>query len=127
MDDDLARLRSRLGLKTDAKPAMRFAAILKTARCDSIGEDEECFFGAEFLVETLDEKIVLVVEHRSKTHAANVTVGGSVNGVAECHIVGRHGLGDCAGCAAYAKESARYLLAAPTSAKVPYFSESKLI
>src|SRR5436190_13702827 len=111
MDDDLAWLPSRIGLKTDAKPAMRFAAMFKTARSDRVGKNEKCLFGAEFLVEAFDKEIVLMVEHRLKTNAANVTVGGSVNGVAERHVIGRHGLGDRAGCAANAKESASHLLA----------------
>src|SRR2546421_7238666 len=111
MDDDLARLPSRLGLKTDSKPAMRFAAMFKTARRDCVGKNEKCFFGAEFLVEALDEQIVLVVEHRLETNAANVTVSRSVNRVAECHVIGGHGLGHCARRAAHAKESASNFLA----------------
>ena len=51
-----------------------------------------------------------MIEHCLEPHTANVAVGRSVNGVAESHVIGGHGLGDCAGCAAHAKESARYLL-----------------
>ena len=51
-----------------------------------------------------------MIEHCLETHTANVAVGLSVNGIAESHVIGRHGLGDCAGGAAHAKESARYLL-----------------
>src|SRR5262245_23025877 len=90
---------------------MRFAAMFKTARRDRIGKNKKCLFDAEFLVETLDEEIVLVVEHCSETNAADVTVGWSINCVTECHVIGRHGLGDRARCAAHAKESARYFLA----------------
>src|SRR2546423_1649628 len=111
MDNDLARLLSRIGLETDPKPAMRFAPMFKAARSDRVGKNEKGLFGAEFLVEALDKEIVLVVEHRLKTNAANVTVSGSVNGVAECHVIGGHGLGDCARCAAHAKEPASYFLA----------------
>src|SRR5262245_20867971 len=51
-----------------------------------------------------------MIEHFLEPHTANVAVGRSVNSVAESHVIGRHGLGDRAGCAAHAKKSARYLL-----------------
>src|SRR6516164_4949086 len=51
-----------------------------------------------------------MVEHFLQTHGADVAVGRSVNGVAECHVIRGHGLGDCAGCTANTEKSARYLL-----------------
>src|SRR5437763_16773468 len=89
---------------------MRFITLFETARSDGVAEDKECFLCAEFSIQSFDQKIVLVVEHRLKTDTADVTVGMSVNGVTESHVIGRHGLCDCSGCAAHAKESARYLL-----------------
>src|SRR5947199_3341296 len=89
---------------------MRFITLFETARSDGVAEDKECFLCAEFSIQSFDQKIVLVVEHRLETDTADVAVGRSVNGVAKCHVIGRHRLGDCAGCAAHAKESARYLL-----------------
>src|SRR4030095_12141134 len=78
----------------------------ETARRNGIGEDEERFLGSKFLVQPFDQKIVFMIEHFLEPHAANVAVGRSVNGVTKCHVIGGHGLGDCAGCAAHAKESA---------------------
>src|SRR5438874_11507627 len=110
MDDDLAWLPPGLRLKPHAQPAMRFITFFETARRDGIREDKERFLGPEFSIQPSDQKFVLVVEHRLETDTADVAVGQSVNGVAKCHVIGRHCLGDGAGCAAHAKESARYLL-----------------
>src|ERR1043166_6970088 len=89
---------------------MRFITLFETARRDGVGEDKERFCGTEFCVQSFDQKIVLMVEHCLEPDTADVAVGCSVNGVTECHVIGRHGLGDCAGCATDAKESARYFL-----------------
>ena len=62
-------------------------------------------------VEALDQQTELVVEHRVEAVLADVAVARAVDGVAEGHVVGRHGLGDGAGGAADAEEPARHLLA----------------
>src|SRR4029077_7385904 len=89
---------------------MRFITLFETARRDGIGEDKERFLGPEFSIQPFDQKIVLVVQHCLEANPADIAVSLSVNGVAESHVIGGHGLGDCAGCAAHAKESACYLL-----------------
>src|SRR6266513_1786041 len=110
MDDDLAWLPPGLGLKPHAQPAMRFITLFETARHDGISEDKERFLGPEFSIQPFDQKIIFMIQHCLEPHTANVAVGRSVNCVAESHVIGRHGLGDCASCAAHAKESACYLL-----------------
>src|SRR6266480_7469273 len=52
-----------------------------------------------------------MIEHRPETDAADITVGWSVNCVAERHVVSRHRLCDCARGAADKKEPARHFLA----------------
>src|SRR6516162_4457615 len=89
---------------------MRFVALLETARRDGIGEGKESFLASKFSIQPFDQKIVFMVEHFLQPHAADVAVGRSVNGVAECHVIRGHGLGNCAGCTANAEESACYLL-----------------
>src|SRR5206468_10022128 len=89
---------------------MRFITLFETARRDGIGEDKERFLGPEFSIQPFDQKIKFMIQHFLEPYTANVAVGGSVNCVAKCHVIGRHGLGDGAGCAAHAKASARYLL-----------------
>src|SRR4030095_215780 len=110
MNNDLVRLPAGLGLKPHAQPTMRFISLFETARRNRIGEDKERFLASKFSIQPFDQKIVFMVEHFLEPHAANVAVGGSVNGVAERHVIRGHGLGDCAGRTANAKESARYLL-----------------
>src|SRR5262245_8195190 len=110
MDNDLAWLPSGLGLKLHAQPTVRFITLFETASRNGIGEDKECFLGSKLFIQPFDQKIVFMIEHFLEPHTANVAVGWSVNGVAESHVIGRHGLGDCAGCAAHAKKPARYLL-----------------
>src|SRR5262249_36562228 len=110
MDNDLAWLPAWLGLKPDAQPPMRFISLFETARRNRIGEHKERLVAAKFLIQPFDQKIVFVIEHFLEPHTAHAAVGRSVNGIAEGHVIRRHGLGDCARCAADAKESARYLL-----------------
>src|SRR5260370_18447219 len=98
---------------------MRFIALFKTARRDRVGENKKCLLGAEFSIQSLEEKIVFVGEHCLETNAADVAVSRSINRVAECHVVGGHGLGDRAGCAADAEESARYFLAGANFSEGP--------
>ena len=61
VNDNLARLPSWFGLKSYTKPAVRFAALFKTARRDRVGENEKCFLRANFCVEAFNEKILFVV------------------------------------------------------------------
>src|SRR5436190_3823494 len=111
VDDNLARLRAWIGLKATAQPAVRFAALFKTARHNCVCKDEEGFLRPKFCIEPFDKKIVFVVEHCVETNTADITVRRSVDCVAECHVVGRHGLGDGTGSSADAEKPARYFLA----------------
>src|SRR5437762_6245617 len=52
-----------------------------------------------------------MIEHRPETDAADISVGRSINRVAEGHVVCRHRLCDCARGAADKKEPARHFLA----------------
>src|SRR5262245_22865936 len=119
VNDNLAWLPARLGLKSHAQPAMRFAALFKAARRNRVGEDKECFLGPEFSVESLDQKIIFVIQHFLETNTADVTVPRSITRIAERHVVGGHGLGDRAGCSADPKESACYLLAGANFSEGP--------
>src|SRR4029077_5379045 len=98
---------------------MRFIALFETARCNRVGENKECLLSAEFSIQAFNEKIIFVVEHCLETNTADVAVSRSINRVAECHVVGGHGLGDRAGCAADAEESARYFLAGANFSEGP--------
>ena len=101
----------RLGLKPDAEPAVPVLFARVAARGHRIGEDEEPRLLAALAVEPLDEQPVLVFEHRLQAGPADVAIAVPVDGVAEGHVVGRHGLGDGAGRASDAEEPARHFLA----------------
>ena len=52
-----------------------------------------------------------MIEHRLQTDTADVTVGRSINRVAEGHVVSRHRFGDCVCRTAHTEKSTRYFLA----------------
>ena len=101
---------------------MRFVTLLETACGNCVSKNKECLLGAELFVKPLDQKIVLMVEHCLETHTTDVAVCRAINGIAERHVVGRHGLGDGAGCAAHAEESAGYFLAGANFSEGPIFA-----
>ena len=111
VNNNLARLRARGRLETNTQPAVRFVMFLETSRRYRVGKDEERAFIPKFFFETLQQEIVLVVEHRVQPDSTYVAIGWSVNRVAESHVVSRHRLGNCAGRAADMKKTARYFLA----------------
>src|SRR2546428_13540023 len=100
---------------------MRFIALFETARRNCVCENKKSFLGPEISVKPFDEKIVLVVEHSLKASAADVTIRWSIDRIVEGHVGRRHGFGYRAGCAADAKESARYFLAGAALGKGPVF------
>ena len=111
VDDDLARLAARLRLKTNAEPAVRFVVLLETARRHRVGKNEKCSLIAELRIEPFEQKFVFVIEHRLEPHPADISIGRSVDRVAERHVVGRHRFGDRAGRAAHMEKPARHFLA----------------
>src|SRR5262249_18418069 len=78
-----------------------------------------CFFLSEFLIETLDEEIVLVIEHGLKTDATDIALRRSIDRITECHVVSGHGLRDRARRATYAKKSPCYFLPGANLGKRP--------
>src|SRR5438552_14774041 len=75
VNDDLAGFSAAFTLKTNTEPAMRLIVLLKTACCHRIGKNKKCALSAELLIETLDQKIVFVIEHGAETFSANVAIG----------------------------------------------------
>src|SRR5438105_15947548 len=90
---------------------MSLVSLFETAGGDSVGEDKKCSMIAQLLVESLEQKVILSVQHSLETHSTHIAIRRTINCIAECHVVGGHGFGDCSGCSAYLKESARHLLA----------------
>lgn len=91
VDNDLAERGAWGGLEADAQPAVGFVVAAETAGGDGICEDKEAFVGTAFGIETFEEQIHFMLQHALEAVAADVAGGRSVNGVAEGHVVGRHG------------------------------------
>ena len=66
--------------------------LFEAAGRDRIGEDKKSALASQFLVQSLDEQSIFVIEHRLETIAADVTIGRAVDRIAESHVVGRHRL-----------------------------------
>jgi hypothetical protein len=92
---------------------MRFVSQLEASGGDGIGEHKEGPMAADLFVESLDQEVVFSIQHRLQPDAPYVTISGTVDGVAERHIVGRHRFSDSAGGATHLKKPAGYLLTGP--------------
>src|SRR4051812_21906850 len=119
VNHNLAWLATGLVLETDAEPAVRFVVLLETARRHRIGKNKKCPDAAELFVEPLDQKAVLVVEHRLQPVAADVALSRSVDRVAKRHVVSGHRFGDGAGRAAHVKKSPCYFLPSANLGECP--------
>src|SRR4051794_4978441 len=80
--------------------------LFEAAGGDGVCKNKKRFLPGKFFIEPFDKKIVLAVEHRLETGPADISVGRSVNGIAKCHVVCRHRLGDCAGGSANLEKAA---------------------
>src|SRR5205809_7678154 len=98
-------------MKTDVDPTASFVMLLKTASSHGVGKDKKTALRAKLLIQPLDQQIVFMIKHRPETDAADITVGRSINRIAERHVVSRHRLCDCARGAADKKEPACNFLA----------------
>ena len=101
----------RLGLKSDAEPALAVRLMGKTVRGHRVGKDEKGGFVAARFVQALQQQVKFVIEHRLQALAADVPVRWPVNRVADRHVVGGHGLGHRAGRAADVEKPAGHFLA----------------
>src|SRR6266567_3084934 len=105
---------------------MRFVVLLETARRYRIGKNEKCLFISEFCVEPLKQKTVFMIEHRAQADTADVTVGRSINRVAEGHVVSGHRFSDGACRTAYVEKSTRYFLAGANFGKCSVLADVQI-
>ena len=94
VEDDLARLITGMGLELHPHPPVTLVAPLVAAGHHGVGEREERGGVAAQVAEPVEVEAVLVIEHRLEPRRRHVTVGLAVHGVAHCHVVCRHRLGD---------------------------------
>ena len=100
----------RLRLKTDSQPAVPFLVSGETAGGHGVGKRKERGLVAARLIESLDQEVILVVDHRLQTLAADIAIRRTVNRVAHRHVVGGNGFGHRARRAADPEEPARHFL-----------------
>ena len=110
VQNDLGRLGLGLVLKADAHPAVRLVVALVAPGLDRVGEAEKTGVASALRGESLDEQIELSAHHGLQPQLADVTLGFAVYDIADRHVIGRHGLGDGAGGAAYLEEPSGHLL-----------------
>ncbi len=110
MNDDLARFAAGRRLKTNTQPTVRFVVLLETSGRNGVRENKKCALVSKLFFQALQQKVVLVVEHCVQAHPTHVTIGRSVDRVAEGHVVSRHRFCNRPGGAADVKKSARYFL-----------------
>src|SRR5690242_18324146 len=84
VDENFGGIRAGFSLKANAEPAVAAFA----ASGDGIGEAEESSFRAAFIFKAFEEEVVFVIEHRAKATTTDVTFSGTVNSVADGHVVG---------------------------------------
>jgi hypothetical protein len=94
-------------------PPVALVAAPEAARHDGVGKGEERRPVTALVAEPVDVELEFLVQHALQPAGRDVPVGLAVHGVADRHVVGRHGLGDRAGRPADPEEPADDLLAGP--------------
>ena len=94
VQEHLAGRAERRLLKAQADPGMPLALAVVRGGRDRVGEGEEAGLRPALGGQTIDQQLVLVLQHLLQALARDVTLGMAVDGVADPHVVGRHALGD---------------------------------
>jgi hypothetical protein len=110
VDDDVGGFAAGVVLEADAEPSVAFLAPLVALGGHGVGEDEEARGSAPFGGQALGQEAVFVLQHLLQPRPADIPVGRAVDGVADRHVVGRHGFGDGSGGSAHAEEPPRDFL-----------------
>ena len=113
VQDDLAGCGARLVLEADAQPAVALVVHAVALGRNGVREGKVERTGIPLVGDALDDLIVLAFQHALQSCLRDVAARlvGTVDRVAEAHVVGRTGLGDRARRAAGLEEIARHLLA----------------
>ena len=113
VDDDVVGLGLGGRLKADPHPSVGFVLGLVRTCGDRVGEGEECPLRPDLLVQALDEKVILVIEHFAEALATHEPRALPVDRVRECHVVGGDRLGHGPRRAPHVKEPPRDFLTSP--------------
>ncbi len=110
MEGNLARLIVRMSLELDAHPAVALVATPEAPGHHRVREGEEGRAVTPRFAEPVDIQRELVVQHGLQPGLRDIAVDFSVDGIADRHVIGRHGLGDRPGCSADTEEPTGHLL-----------------
>src|SRR5215510_8397497 len=100
---------------------MTFLLPAEAARGDRVRENEKCAFVSTRFVEPLKQKVELILQHRLKTLAADVTLSRAVDCVAYGHVIGRDRFRHRTSGAARSEKPARDFLAGADFSKRAVF------
>ena len=108
MQDDVFGRLAGVGLKPNTHPAVAFLALFEPLCSHRVGKREKSRSVGPVILDARDQQVEFAFEHPLEPRAGYITPvrGFAVNLVAELHVVGRHGLGDCAGGGACLEEPA---------------------
>ena len=112
VNDDVRWIFACRALESDAKPAAALPGMPVARRGDRVGEDEKSRRVTTLDTQTLQQFTKLEVEHGFQALAADVPLRGSVERVADRHVVSRDRLGHRSGRASDGKEPSSHLLPA---------------
>ena len=104
-------------LEADPHPSVGIVGRFVRAGGNGVGKSEESSLRTKFLVQSLDEEIVLVVEHLAESLAADEPGALSIDCIREGHVVGRDRLGNCSCGSAHVEEATCHFLTRPNFGK----------
>ncbi len=111
MEEDLAGLGEGTGLETNPQPTVAIILAGVAAGGYGVGKNEKSGAVAAGLSEPFLEQGPLVLEHGDDPFFADIAFAGSVDGIAESHVISGHAFGHCASGAADLEKPAGDFLA----------------
>ena len=91
MENDVAEFRTGGVLETQAHPAVGFIVAAEASRRNGIRKNKESPVVSCCGSQAFDEELLLVFQHGLEALAAHIAARGTIDGVAEGHVVGGHG------------------------------------
>ena len=91
MENDVAEFRTGGMLEAQAHPAMGFIVAAEAARRDGIRKNKESPVVSCCGSQSFDKELLLVFQHGLEALAAHIAARGTIDGIAEGHVVGGNG------------------------------------
>ena len=110
MEDDVAEFCTGGVLETEAHPAMGFIVAAEAAGSDGICKNKESPIISCRGSQAFDEELFFVFQHGLQALAAHIPSRGAIDGIAEGHVVGRHGFCNRSSCTPCGEKLAGHFL-----------------